>query len=123
MAMTQCPKCGHSIPADSTFCPDCGFNLIENEPPRASRLVKDEGVRLRRAKQPTDSWQRRLIPNLTHLKQVGQFVVNNGWFLLAIYVISLVFNEWRWEIFGLFILTSYLFSLLTGKESFWQSKK
>ncbi|WP_054655019.1 hypothetical protein [Secundilactobacillus silagei] len=59
---------------------------------------------------------------MAHLKRVGYFMVNNGWFLLVVYVASLVLNHWRWEIFGLFILINYLFPLLTGKTAFLSPK-
>lgn len=122
MATMICPSCGHTIPTESTFCPDCGFRLTENEIHGSSRLAQDEGTQLHRRQRAIDSWQRRLIPNVPNLKRVGQFIVNSGWFLLFVYVVSLLFNEWRWEIFGLFILTSYLYPLLTGKASFWRSE-
>ncbi|GAX07742.1 membrane protein [Secundilactobacillus silagincola] len=118
MATMICPSCGHSIPTESTFCPDCGFKLTENETHRSSRLAEEESTQLHRRQRVTNSWQRRLIPNVTNLKRVGRFIVNNGWFLLFIYVISLIFNQWRWGIFALFILSSYLYPLLTGQDSF-----
>lgn len=118
MATMNCPNCGRSIPADATFCPDCGYQLNETQSAAPSRLAKDDEQRLRRSRPSGNDWQQRLIPNLAHLKQVGRFMVNNGWFLLTVYVVSLILDQYRWEIFGLFILTSYLFPLLTGKETF-----
>ena len=126
MTMMHCPNCGHSIPAGSIFCPDCGAHLTEeNDSPTSSRLTQTDqadGAQLRRSRRPADTWQRRLIPNVAHLKRVGYFMVNNGWFLLVVYVASLVLNHWRWEIFGLFILINYLFPLLTGKTAFLSPK-
>ena len=30
--MIKCPNCGAIIPADSKFCPNCGYKLVHNEP-------------------------------------------------------------------------------------------
>ncbi|MCH5462734.1 hypothetical protein L3V66_08100 [Secundilactobacillus sp. HBUAS58055] len=60
------------------------------------------------------------MPNIAHLKLVGRFMLTNSWFLLVVYLVSLLLNDWRWEIFTLFILVSYLYPLLTGKDSFLQ---
>lgn len=118
MATIICPNCGRSIPSESTFCPDCGFELTDHQTGTVSRLAKEANSPLRRQRRSFDDWQHRLVPNLTHLKRVGQFVLNNGWFVLLIYVISLLFNEWRWWLFGLFVLASYLYPLLTGRNTF-----
>lgn len=115
MSTIICPSCGHSIPATSTFCPDCGFNLI-NLSSQQSESRSNLGSRQQR--RSTDSWARKLIPNLLHLKQVGRFIIDNAWFLLVVYAATLVFNDWRWEIFVLYLLTNYLFPLLSGRAAF-----
>ncbi|WP_203648678.1 zinc ribbon domain-containing protein [Secundilactobacillus yichangensis] len=122
MTTINCPNCGRSIPAGSAFCPDCGFKLNESDPV-ASRLVNENETQLRRQRRTAYNWQQRLIPNLIHLKQVGRFMVNNGGFLLITYAATLILNQWRWEILGLFLLTSYLFPLLTGQETFRRTQR
>lgn len=123
MATIICPNCGRPISSGTTFCPDCGFKLTDNQTVKPSRLKKDDSPSsLRRQKRPSDDWRHRLIPNLPHLKQVGRFVQNNGWFVLLAYALSLLFNEWRWWLFSLFVLTSYLYPLLTGRNKFLEQK-
>ncbi|GAX02682.1 hypothetical protein IWT140_00279 [Secundilactobacillus pentosiphilus] len=122
MAAIICPNCGRSIPSGSPFCPECGFKLTDNSTAIPSRRTRDHTSLPRRKGRSSNHWQYRLIPNLTHLRQVGQFVLNNGWFILLFYVISLLFNAWRWWFFGLFILTTYLYPLLTGRNTFLERK-
>lgn len=123
MATMTCPQCGHIISADSAFCPDCGFKLGDNMTQSASRLAHNDDAQLRRSKRMTNSWQQRLIPSLSHLKQVGRFTLANGWFILVAYAATLILNEWRWEIFGVFIVIAYCYPLLSGKPSFFNSRQ
>ncbi|MTV82649.1 zinc ribbon domain-containing protein [Secundilactobacillus folii] len=117
MATIICPSCGHAIPANSTFCPDCGFALTAVNAKNQDQALRESSLS-RKRRRSADSWQRRLIPNWQHLRQVGQFMLTNSWFLLVVYVVTLVLNDWRWEILGLFLLTCYLFPLLSGRTVF-----
>lgn len=111
-----CPNCARRIPSGSTYCPECGFNLSRTQ----ESVSGEPSEPMSRRRSATTTWSKRLMPNAAHLKRVGQFIMRNSWFLLVVYFLTLVLNDWRWEIFGLFILTSYLYPLLTGRESFIQ---
>lgn len=122
MATIICPNCGHTIPAGSAFCPDCGFQVtVRNSMDQDSTSSSTDSAPLSRSRQQrrqVGSWQQRLIPNWQHLQQVGRFILANNWFLIVIYVATLVFNTWRWEILVIFLFTSYLFPLLSGRPTF-----
>ncbi|WP_082603155.1 zinc ribbon domain-containing protein [Secundilactobacillus odoratitofui] len=123
-----CPNCGHTIPNNVTFCPDCGVDLTQSMTDTLGDFTSRDQQRENQDSQPgrtqsrqqrlSDSWQHRLIPNLAHLKQVWQFILNNTIVLLAVYLVSLIFSNWRWAILVLFLITSYLFPLLTGRTAF-----
>lgn len=112
MTSFHCPNCGQLISEEVAQCPNCGFVLAR---------ATDEDVPTtgsRQQKRLNESWQHKLIPTWDHLKTVWQFIQTNAFAIMIAYLLTLIFVPWRWLILVIYLLSVYLFPLLTGKSAF-----
>lgn len=80
-----------------------------------------EAQNMKRRTKPSQ-WQ-KLTPSRHHLGLVIRFMLSNSLTLLLIFVLAISLPEFRWLIFALWVICSYLYPLLLSKGSWpWEHR-
>lgn len=98
----KCKYCGEKLDKEARFCSNCGKNLVQ----------PDEKIDLESFKF-----------NRENFFKVLRFLKENALTLLFVYFLSIVFVSLRWWIFLLYVITIYIYPLLSNRRTFiWENR-
>lgn len=128
-----CPDCGSLVPSNAQFCPRCGLPVSQmqmgntyqqssqRDTAQSATSRTAEAQNMKRRTKPSQ-WQ-KLTPSRHHLGLVIRFMLSNSLTLLLIFVLAISLPEFRWLIFALWVICSYLYPLLLSKGSWpWEHR-
>lgn len=130
-----CPDCGSLVPNNAQYCPRCGLPVSQMQAHNATTYQSDErpedtenansrsasAANMKRRTKPAP-WQ-HLTPSRTHLGSVIRFLLANSLTLGVIFLLTIIFSQYRWWFFAIWLVASYLYSLLLNKTNWpWERR-